>query len=47
MFEDMNRAIALHGMRPVVDRTYQFEEAAQALAFVESGQHFGKVCIRV
>jgi NADPH:quinone reductase-like Zn-dependent oxidoreductase len=47
MFEDMNRAIALNRMRPVVDRTYQFEEAAQALAFVESGQHFGKVCIRV
>ena len=47
MFEDMNRAIGLNGMRPVVDRTYQFDEAAQALAFLESGQHFGKVCIRV
>jgi NADPH:quinone reductase-like Zn-dependent oxidoreductase len=47
MFEQMNRAIALNGMRPVVDRTFQFEEAPQALAFLESGQHFGKVCIRV
>ncbi len=47
MFEDMNRAIALSAMRPVVDRTYQFEEAAAALAFLESGRHFGKICIRV
>jgi NADPH:quinone reductase-like Zn-dependent oxidoreductase len=47
MFEQLNRAIALNGMRPVVDRTFQFEEAPQALAFLESGQHFGKVCIRV
>ncbi|MGO9057579.1 MAG: zinc-dependent alcohol dehydrogenase family protein [Candidatus Binataceae bacterium] len=47
MFADMNRAIAINRMRPVVDRTLQFDEAAQALAFVESGRHFGKVCIRV
>jgi NADPH:quinone reductase-like Zn-dependent oxidoreductase len=47
MFEDMNRAIELNRMRPVVDRTFQFEEAAQAFAFLESGQHFGKICIKV
>ncbi len=47
MFRDMNRAIAINRLRPVIDRTFQFDEAAQALAFVESGRHFGKVCIRV
>jgi NADPH:quinone reductase-like Zn-dependent oxidoreductase len=47
MFEEMNRAIAHNAMRPVIDRTFQFQEAPQALAFLESGQHFGKVCIRV
>ncbi len=47
MFEEMNRAIELNAMRPVVDRVFQFEEAAPALAFVESGAHFGKVCIRI
>ncbi len=47
MFEDMNRAIARNAMRPVIDRTFQFEEAAAALAFLESGGHFGKICIRV
>jgi NADPH:quinone reductase-like Zn-dependent oxidoreductase len=47
MFEDMNRAIASTRMRPVIDRTFQFDEAADALAYLESGRHFGKVCIRV
>ncbi len=47
MFEDMNRAIALSGLRPVVDRTFQFEEAGAALELLESGGHFGKICIRV
>jgi NADPH:quinone reductase-like Zn-dependent oxidoreductase len=47
MFEEMNRAIAASRMRPVVDRTFQFDEAAAALAYLESGRHFGKVCIRV
>jgi NADPH:quinone reductase-like Zn-dependent oxidoreductase len=47
MFEEMNRAIAASRMRPVIDRTFQFEEAAAALAYLESGRHFGKVCIRV
>lgn len=47
MFEDMNRAIALHRLRPVVDRVFPFEQAAEALRYLESGSHFGKVCVRV
>ena len=47
MFEDMNRAITVNQMRPVIDRTFQFDEAVQALEYLESGKHFGKVCIRV
>jgi NADPH:quinone reductase-like Zn-dependent oxidoreductase len=46
MFEAMNRAIALHKMRPVVDRVFGFDEAADAYRYLESGQHFGKVVIR-
>jgi NADPH:quinone reductase-like Zn-dependent oxidoreductase len=46
MFEAMNRAIALHQMRPVVDRVFGFDEAADAYRYLESGQHFGKVVIR-
>ena len=47
MFEEMNRAISLVGLRPVVDRVFGFEEALEAYRYMESGAHFGKVCIRV
>lgn len=45
-FEEMNRAIAANGLRPVVDRVFPFGEARQALEYMESGAHFGKVCLR-
>ncbi|MFW6052061.1 MAG: zinc-dependent alcohol dehydrogenase family protein [Myxococcota bacterium] len=46
-FEAMNRAIAHHGMRPVVDRVFEIERAPEAFEHLASGAHFGKVCIRV
>jgi NADPH:quinone reductase-like Zn-dependent oxidoreductase len=46
-FEAMNRAIALHRLRPVVDRVFPFEEARAAFEHMESGAHFGKVVIRI
>ena len=46
-FEAMNKAIALHEMRPVVDKAFPFAEARQALEYVGAGKHVGKVCIRV
>ena len=46
-FEAMNRAVELHGMRPVVDRTFAFEDAPAGLRYLESARHFGKVCIEV
>lgn len=45
MFEEMNRFIETHGMRPVIDRAFAFDEARAALAYLESGKHFGKVVI--
>jgi len=47
MFEDMNRAIALHQLHPVIDRVFEFDQAAEALSHLESGAHFGKIVIRV
>jgi len=47
MFEAMNRAITASEMRPVIDaRTFSFGEAREALAYMESGGHFGKIVIR-
>lgn len=44
-FEAMNRAIALAGLRPVVDRTFPFTDARQAFQLMARGGHFGKICL--
>jgi NADPH:quinone reductase-like Zn-dependent oxidoreductase len=46
MFENMNRAITLHQMKPVVDRVFPFSQTREALRHMESGSHFGKIVIR-
>jgi NADPH:quinone reductase-like Zn-dependent oxidoreductase len=46
MFEAMNRAIALSQMKPVVDRIFDFKDIQAALKHMESGAHFGKICVR-
>ena len=40
-------AIAANGMRPVIDRTFRFDQARDAFAHMESGAHFGKVAIEI
>ncbi|MBW4658169.1 MAG: NAD(P)-dependent alcohol dehydrogenase [Drouetiella hepatica Uher 2000/2452] len=47
MFEEMNRAIALHQIHPVIDRVFPFEEARSAMTYLESGSHFGKVVVGI
>ena len=44
-FESMNRAIAMHRLDPVIDRTFPFPEAKEAYRHFESRGHFGKVVI--
>ena len=45
MFEDMNRAIAINGLQPVVNSVFPFEEARDAYEFMTAGRHFGKIAI--
>ena len=47
MFEAMNRAITVNELRPVIDRVYPFEQARDALHYLESAAHFGKIVITV
>jgi NADPH:quinone reductase-like Zn-dependent oxidoreductase len=47
MFEEMNRAIAVNQVKPVIDRVFPFEEAKQAFAHHASGQFIGKVVIQM
>lgn len=44
-FEAMLRAIALHQVKPIVDRAFAFEELKEAMAYLRSGAQFGKICI--
>lgn len=46
MFEDMNEKISAAKMHPVIDRTFGFDEAKDALRYMESGSHFGKIVLR-
>jgi NADPH:quinone reductase-like Zn-dependent oxidoreductase len=47
MFERMNAAISVHQLRPVIDRTFDFEDARAAYHHMEAAGHFGKIVIRV
>ena len=47
MFEQMNKAISINEMHPVVDKVFPFEEAADAYAYQLAGKHFGKAVIAV
>jgi NADPH:quinone reductase-like Zn-dependent oxidoreductase len=44
-FEAMLRAIEQHRLKPVVDRVFAFEELKEAMAYLQSGAQFGKVCL--
>jgi NADPH:quinone reductase-like Zn-dependent oxidoreductase len=47
MFEDMNRLICQHTLKPVVDKIFAFEETQKAFEYMESGSHFGKIVIKI
>ncbi len=46
MFEKMNEFISLHLIKPVVDKVFGFDQAREALRYMESGSHFGKIVIK-
>jgi NADPH:quinone reductase-like Zn-dependent oxidoreductase len=46
-FEAMNRAVAHHGLRPVVDQVFPLAEARAAFEHMQAGAHFGKVVVRI
>ncbi len=45
MFENMNRAIEANHLKPVIDRVFAFEEVREALRYMESAAHFGKIVV--
>jgi NADPH:quinone reductase-like Zn-dependent oxidoreductase len=45
-FEAMLRAFEQHRVEPVIDRVFAFDALKEAMAYLKSGAHFGKVCIQ-
>jgi NADPH:quinone reductase-like Zn-dependent oxidoreductase len=45
MFEALNRAIAAADLRPVIDRTFGFDEARAAYHHMQAAGHFGKIVV--
>jgi NADPH:quinone reductase-like Zn-dependent oxidoreductase len=46
MFEAMNRAIEATGLRPIVDeKSFAFTDAREAITYMASGGHFGKITL--
>ncbi|MBF9028779.1 zinc-binding dehydrogenase [Rhodobacterales bacterium HKCCE3408] len=46
-FEALVRALDLHGIRPVVDRTLPFEDAPEAFRTLETQAGFGNICVEI
>ena len=45
MFESMNKAIEANAIKPVIGKTFEFEDAASAFDYLKSGSHLGKIVI--
>lgn len=46
-FQEMCKAIEYFKMKPVVDKIFNFDDAPSAFEYMNSGSHFGKVCIKM
>jgi NADPH:quinone reductase-like Zn-dependent oxidoreductase len=46
-FEAMNHFIERHRMRPVIDRTFHFDQAREAFTHMRGASHFGKLVIHI
>lgn len=46
-FLEMNKAIETSGLRPVVDRVFPLDKIKEAIQYLRSGSHFGKIVIKI
>ncbi len=47
MYRAMLKAMAIHKLKPVIDKVFTFEQTIDAMSYLKEGKHFGKVCIRL
>lgn len=46
-FSAMNELLAVHQISPVIDSRFTFDEVPAAYDYLATGQHFGKIVIRL
>jgi NADPH:quinone reductase-like Zn-dependent oxidoreductase len=46
-FEEMMEFVGAHGIKPVIGRTYSFDEAGQAIQDITRGGNFGKLVVTI
>jgi len=44
-YEALNRAVSFHKQRPMIDRRFAFEQFPDALRYLKSGRHLGKIVV--
>lgn len=43
----MNRAFEVGGVKPVVDKVFEFDQLKEAYEYLQAAKHIGKVVVRV
>ena len=47
MHDQFHQALDVNKIHPVIDRAFKFDQAKAAYAYMQSGQHFGKIVIQL
>jgi NADPH:quinone reductase-like Zn-dependent oxidoreductase len=47
MLLDLSKAVSTNKLEPVIDRVFAFDEVREALKYMESGSHFGKIVVKI
>jgi len=45
MFEEVLDAMTVNSIKPIIDKTFEFKDAAAAYKYQMEGKHFGKIVI--
>ena len=47
MFDDMNAALTLNQLHPVIDQAFEFDDARAAFHAMRAAGHFGKLVVKI
>lgn len=47
MYERLHAAVGLHSLRPIIDKVYDFGQLKEALQYLKTGAHFGKIVLKI